>query len=147
MPPATAASNARATRLLPRQAGQLGAPRREEGLVGGDDALSRPERRNEERTCRIQPADQLDDDVDVGSDGDGEEVLGNPGTGGQALREPAREGATRDRDELQVDAELPGESRGLGFDEADERLADGTEAEQAQPQGRGHGAFGTHDSW
>ena len=116
-------------------------------LVGGDDALAGLERRDDERARRIEAAEQLDDDVDVGCGRDGEEVLGDAGAGGQAVRGLAREGTARDGDEPQVDAELPGEPRGLGLDEADERLADGAEAEKAQPQGCAHGAFSIHESW
>ena len=66
MPPATDASNSRSTPAPSAVSNSSRADVGEQLLVGGDDGLARLQRVEDQRACRLDAADDLDDDVDVG---------------------------------------------------------------------------------
>ena len=65
MPPATDASNRSCCPRDARQIAELRAVMRDQLLVRGHDRLARQQRRPHPFVRRMQPADELDDDVDV----------------------------------------------------------------------------------
>ena len=104
MPPATAASKPSVHAAPPRLLEQLGAVVGEQRLVGGDHVLAGRERPQDERARGLEPADQLDDDLDrrvvedagrrrpVSGSARQVEALARPrevGVGDAAQREPA----------------------------------------------------------
>ena len=66
MPPATAASKSRSTPARSAACEQLGAVLGQQLLVAGDDRLARLEGGEDELAGRLDAADELDDEVDVG---------------------------------------------------------------------------------
>ena len=71
MPPATAASKSRSTPACVGGLEQLDADVGEQLLVGGDDRLAAGERGGDQLAGRLDAADDLDDEVDVGVGDDG----------------------------------------------------------------------------
>ena len=122
MPPATAASKRRST---PAVGGleQLDADVGEQLLVGGDDRLAAGQRRRDQLAGRLDAADDLDDEVDVGV---GDDVVGVAGEHARTELDVAvaRQVAHGDPGDLQLDAGARLDLLGLGGHEADEGAAD-----------------------
>ncbi len=106
----------------------------EELLVGRHDGLAGLERLGDERACRLDPADHLDDDVDVGVGDDGLAVLREP-----VRRERHVSLAPRvthgDTGHLEVHARPLLDELGVLLQQTHQRRADVPAAEQADPHG------------
>ena len=110
---------------------ELGAVGRDEGLVAGDDAGPGLEGGQDEGAGRLDPANELDDQVVAGGDSGGvigEEVLGD---GEVTRRVDVADGDARD---LKTCAGAGGEVVGLLGEEANDLASDGPGAEDADGQ-------------
>ena len=105
----------------------------EQGLVRGDHRGAAAQGPAQQRPGRLDPAHDLDDDVDVRPVDQAVEVLGEQ-LGGQA-RPALRAGvADADPDQLDRRADPGGEVLGLGEEQPDHLRADDAAAQQRHPQ-------------
>ena len=106
----------------------------EELLVGRHDGLPGLERLGDERACRLDPADHLDDDVDVGVGDDGLAVLREPVRRERHVSLAARV-AHGDTGHFEVHARALLDQLGVLLQQTNQRRADVPAAEQADPHG------------
>ena len=111
---------------------ELGAVGGDEGLVAGDDAGPGLEGRQDERSGRLDPADELDDQIVPGGDGGG--VIGEevPGHRGASWCVDVAHGDARD---LKARTGAGGEVIGLLGEQTNHLAADGPGAEDADGEG------------
>ena len=132
MPPPTAASKRRSLPGLVGRLEELDADVGEQLLVGGDDRLAVLQRRGDQLACRFDPADHLDDDVDVGVAHDGVRVAGEHRLGDRHVA-VAREVAHGDLGDLEPDPGALLDLVGLLADERHQRGADVAAPEYPEP--------------
>ena len=109
---------------------QLDADVGQQLLVGGDDRLAGGQRRGDQLACRLDAADDLDDDVDGGI---GDDVVGVAGehAGRQVDVAVTRQVADGDPGDLERDPGPGLDLLGLRGDQADERRPDVAASEDA----------------
>ena len=122
-----------------RGAEQLGADVGEQFLVGRDHGLARFERLGDERSRRLDAADDFDDDVDVRIADDGRRI-GRENTFGQAHTALPRGAAHRHGDHLEVQPGTRLDVGAVALQQLDERATDVPAPENPDPHRLAHTA-------
>ncbi len=104
----------------------------EQLLVAGDDRLARLEGGEDQVPRRLDAADELDDQVDVGVVDDRAGIIGEA-IGGEGDGSPLGEVAHGDAGDVEVKAGAGGDGGPLGGDQLDERRADVAAPQHTHP--------------
>ena len=136
IPPATAASNRRSTPLRIGGREQFGADVGEQFLVAGDDRLAGRQRSRDQFACRLDAADHLDHEIDVGIGDHGQRVAGENALG-ERDAPVARQVADGDAPDLETESGASFDRLRLALDERHEGGTDVAAAEQTDSNGAG----------